>query len=304
MNTYSNVDSIPNIWIHKRINDGLSKPFFKWYECGILGCGQDSVPWLDLSHLVELPSNREIIVQEINSYLEAIGSTPGGGSCLLPKELNGYEFFTHYQFYCDRYIDRNQLEQFKNIQDYNSWTINNLSSPLWRNAVILRGWNTSNRTWMIKHTDGIWKDIITEPSTSPFCRWVESLRDTLFDSIGRIMIYRNVQGHGVSIHRDYPATGGGHRAHFVNIQLTNPSRPAFVYDEVTKEKVYTNSHAYMFNESDCHGVDAEDESNFTIRIDGTFKSHVSNKFQLVDGLVFCDRYKNSYKFKQIKVIEP
>lgn len=304
MNTYSNIDSIPNIWVTKQINKHLIKPFFKWYECGILGCGRNSVPWLDLSGIISLPTNRNDIIDEINNYLELSGPSPGGGSCLLPLKLNGYNFFTHYQYHNELYITKDQSDQFKDIREYDTWVINNLSRPLWQNAVIIRGWNTTDKIWMIKHTDGTWKNVITNPSISPFCLWVESMKTTLFDSIGRIMIYRNIPGHGVSIHRDYPATGGGHRAHFVNIQLTNPNRPAFIYDEITDEKIYSTSHAYMFNESDCHGVDTEDESNFTIRIDGTFKSNICDQFDLENGLVFCSKYKYSHKINNIKVIEP
>jgi hypothetical protein len=77
-----------------------------------------------------------------------------------------------------------------------------------------------------------------------------------------------------------------------------------MYDEITKEKIYTSSRAYMFNESDCHGVDAEEENNFTIRIDGTFQDHVCEKLGFVEGQVFSLKYKNGYKFNDLHVIDP
>jgi hypothetical protein len=60
----------------------------------------------------------------------------------------------------------------------------------------------------------------------------------------------------------------------------------------------------MFNESDVHGVDAEDVNNFTIRIDGTFQDWLCKDLEFINGQVFSLDYANGYKFNSLKVIEP
>lgn len=293
---------LSNIWIHKVFNkQGLAKNMFKWYESGILGCGTESVPWIDLTEFITWPNNTEEIISEIKSQLLINNRNYGGGTCLLPKSLNGYHFLTHYQLFSNKYISKEILNTVKTNQELDNWVIENLSKQIWEKALMLKSQPIKTQYWSHKHLEGaVWNKSLNLPLT---INWINSLT-RLFKYTGRVVVYQNKQNHAVPIHRDFPINSLGHSCHFVNIQLTSDNRPAFVYDEITKEKIYTSSKAYMFNECDCHGVDSEADSNFTIRIDGTFQDDVCQKLNFINGKVFSLNYKNAFKFKQIKIFDP
>jgi hypothetical protein len=322
MDVYNKNQNIPGVWIQKQFNSsGSTKHMFKWYEAGILGCGPDSVPWIDMTDFVDWPENWDDIVNELREQLELAGKRSGGGTCLLPKELNGYHFLTHYEYFADKYIPSDVRETLKTSQALDAWVVANLGKPVWETALILKKQPDHSKFWTGKHSTGAeWQDPeiqkaynytrvdqgVTGRISGPIPltkTWINSLT-RLFKHTGRILVYQNQIGHAVPTHRDYPINSYGHSAHFVNIQLTTPNRPAFMYDEITKEKIYTSSRAYMFNESDCHGVDAETENHFTIRIDGTFQDNVCEQLGFVNGQVFSLNYKNGYKFDSLKVIDP
>lgn len=293
--TYKINQTIPNIWVQKSFGNGLIKKMFKWYEVGILGCGPEHVPWIDLEHLIEWPKNLKDIAREINNELYIIGPRPGGGACLLPKDLNGYEFLTHYQYFHEKYIDKCIVDCFKSQQEFDQWVAEHLSNPVWGSVLLAKQQPNRMQYWLGKHSPGARWDY-----DLPLTRlWIDDLETYLFKHIGRVVIYKNKVGQSVPIHRDFPITE--HRAHFVNFQITASNRPAFVYDEVTKEKIYTTSRAYMFNESDCHGVDDDGEDHFTIRVDGTFKDHICKELNLPNGVVFSN---HTQKLKNLKIIEP
>ena len=321
METYNKQHNIPNIWVKKQFNSkGSLKNMFKWYEVGILGCGKSSAPWLDLSKYIEWPTNESDIVEELHNQLTLAGHRSGGGTCILPKELNGYHFLTHYQYFAEKYIPAEVREQLSTSQQLDAWVVANLGKPVWETALILKKQPDHSRYWTGKHAPGAeWQDPEIQQSYNhhkvehgvtgriggpiPLTKsWINSL--SIFKNIGRVLVYQNRIGHAVPTHRDFPINSYGHSAHFVNIQLSSTSRPAFVMDEVTKEKIYTNSKAYMFNESDVHGVDAEDVNNFTIRIDGTFQDWVCDELEFINGQVFSLDYANGYKFDSLRVIEP
>jgi hypothetical protein len=293
--------NIPNIWVKKIFNDhGDVKNMFKWYECGILGCGQQSVPWLDLEKFIKWPDNVKAITSEITNQLTIAGYRPGGGTCLLPIELNNYKFLTHYQFFCEKYIPLSVRNSIRSPQALDEWVCRNLGNPVWQSVLTVKKQPNAIMYWTGKHDAGaVWQN-----SDLPLLKnWITDMENYLFKHIGRVVVYQNKINHPVPIHRDYPISKYGNSAHFVNIQLTTNNRLAFVYDEITKEKIYTLSRAYMFNESDCHGVDAEEESHFTIRIDGEFQQHVCEELGLINGKVFSLDYNNSFKFKNLKIID-
>jgi len=322
MTTYNSTHNIPGIWIQKEFNNqGTKKHMFKWYECGILGCGPESKPWLDLTEFVRFPENAADIIAELQTQLDASGHRPGGGTCMLPKELNNYHFMTYYQYFAEKYVPEEVRNSFKTSQELDAWVTFNLGKPIWECALILKKQTEHSRYWTGKHNPGAaWQDPDKQgdyrnqqvhgvtgrvPGPVPLTKaWINEMETYLFKHIGRVLVYQNKVGHAVPTHRDYPANSFGHSAHFVNIQLTTSNRKGFMYDEVTKEKIYTSSKAYMFNESDCHGVDPEDENHFTIRIDGEFQDHVCEKLGFVNGQVFSMDYKNGYKFNNIKIFEP
>jgi len=300
MTKYRTDLNIPNIWIKRRFNDhGDIKTLFKWYECGILGCGKNSEPWLDMTRFINWPSNVDNIIEEINQYMANTRPTVGGGNCLLPTHLNGYNFLTHYQFFCEKYIPLDIRNSIRTSHELDRWTALNLSLPIWERTIMLKKQSDPLKYWTGKHDPGsTWQ--LELPLIK---RWITDMENYLFKHIGRVVIYQNKSNHAVPIHRDYPINRYGHSSHFVNIQLTTDNRQAFVYDEITKEKIYTSTKAYIFNESDCHGVDAENQQHFTIRIDGEFHSQVCEQLNFINGKVFDLSYKNGYKFANLKVID-
>jgi len=288
---------INDLLVTRQINQlGLSKTFFKWYEMGILGCGKNSLPWFNFEPFISWPKNPSGIIDEINSVLP-LEQSMVNAPCLLPDDLNGYTFFTHYEYYAEKYIPEDVLNSFSNIYEMSTWVINNLSRPVWKNVLMAKKHPDRSQYWKRKNFDeGVWVDNLPLTQT-----WIESLTD-IFKHVGRVVIYQSLNGNGVPIHRDYPTNVNGHNSHFIIVQLSG-KRSAFVYDEITKEKIYTNSRAYMFNECDCHGIDAEDVSNFSIRIDGAFQDHICHEFNLINGKVFDLDYINGHKFNNMKIIE-
>ena len=287
------------MWIYKKWNDtGGNKWFYKWYEVGILGCGKESQPYIDMSQYIKFPGNADQIVKEITNNLQ-YGSPSAGGSCLLPKWLNGYNFLTHYEYFADKYIPQQVRNSINSIHQLDDWIVDNKLAPaIWRSALLLKTQPKKEDYWSKKHQPGaIWKYDV--PLTQA---WIDGL--AIFKHVGRVMIYENRSESAVAIHRDTPINVDGTSNHFVNIQLTSVNRRAFVFDEVTREKIYTDTWAYMFNESDCHGVDEEIANNFTIRIDGEFHDEICEQIGLDNGKVFSSSSKSLYKLDNIKIVEP
>ena len=320
---YNLKQHLPNIWIKKYINDvGTIKHLFKWYEAGILGCGPDSVPWIDMSEFIQWPTNVEAIKNELQTQLLLAGERPGGGTCMLPENLNGYKFLTHYEYFAEKYIPKDVRNTLRTSQALDAWVQAHLAKPIWECALILKKQPDHTKYWTGKHSPGAeWQDPDTQHGYNykgvedgvtgkingpiPLTKaWIDSLENYLFKHIGRVIVYANKIGHAVPTHRDFPINPSGHSAHFVNIQLTTLTRKSFMYDEITKEKIYTTSRAYMFNESDCHGVDPEEENHFTIRIDGEFQNYICEKLGFINGQVFNMNYKNGYKVTSLKIFEP
>lgn len=319
--TYS-YPNLPGIWVKKQINNSVFKNMFKWYEVGILGCGPRSDPWIDLEKYINWPNNINEITNELTQQLSMAGHRPGGGTCLLPEHLNGYHFITHYEYFVEKYVPVEIRNTFTTYRDLDAWVATNLGKPIWECALILKKQPDHSIYWTGKHSPGAeWQDPeiqrvynyssansgVTGKINGPIPitkQWINSLESHIFKHIGRVLVYANKVGHAVPTHRDFPINSFGHSAHFVNIQLTTSSRKAFVYDEVTKEKIYTTSRAYMFNESDCHGVDAEDDQHFTIRIDGEFQDWLQWELKFKNGQIFSKEYDSVNKLKNLTIINP
>ena len=284
-------------WINKYINPRLSKPFFRWYELGILGCGRSSEPWIDLAKFVPWPSNLRDIRDEILQEIRAKGHVAAGGHCLIPEHVNGVKFPTHYQFYWEDYISKDIAEQFNTKYEFDHYVYQNLSNPIWYSALNVV-WHQDN-VWGKKHLAGAqWNNMHQLPLLQ---MWLQEIEQSMFDSIGRVVIYSNLINSPVYIHRDYPVETESSQSHFVILQISSQNRKAFVYDEISDSKIYIGSSAYMFNELDCHGVDAEGEQNFTIRIDGTFKQSLCRELNFDQLNVFSNQSTNFNLLEKIKI---
>lgn len=283
-------------FIVKKINDNLTRRFIRWYEAGILGCGIKGLPWIDLSDIVSLPDNLSDIRNEILEITKNMPSRSGTLSSIIPAEVNnGQQILSHYALHSEKFIPKEILESFDNIWDHDEWIYNNLSPRPWELTLTARRHRT--RFWDGKHdADCEWD------CDMPLLKgWLESITGTVFEHIGRVVVFKTSPGIPVFVHRD--DAGGPHSNHFINFQL-NGKRPAFVYDEVEKKKIYITSQVYTFNERDLHGVDAEDVENFTIRVDGKFIPEVCRKLNYINGKVWDEFYLTGKKLKTAKIYDP
>lgn len=116
------------------------------------------------------------------------------------------------------------------------------------------------------------------------CKFILSLKNNVFEEIGRVLFFISYPNVPTVVHRDYIQES--HKDHSVNLFL-NKGRPAFIYNEINHEKHYLDPQcrAYFFNNRDYHGVDAENEMRYTLRIDGTFTKDLQKKLGLNDGFV-------------------
>jgi hypothetical protein len=284
-------------WIEKEINKSITKRIFKYYELGIMGCGRDSVPFLDLTNIVQLPNNKQEIFNELANNL-VTSRLYNKVSGMIPKELNqGRHLINYYYNFIENYMDQSTLDRFNTHDEFDQYIMNNFDCKSWQNLLAPR----ISDTWLNKSLDNKsrWLDNHNMPQ---FKEWVESLRETVFDQLGRIIVFNSRLNEPVMIHRDYHYRT--HKSHFINFQFSGTTNIAFIYDEVKKEKVYIDTPCYMFNECDLHGVDACTESRFTVRIDGVFKSNVCELLNLNNGNVWDETSKSFSKIKNIKIIEP
>lgn len=134
-------------------------------------------------------------------------------------------------------------------------------------------------------------------------KFVDSLP---FKYVGYVMIFKSTGKNPVLIHRDYYPTN--HTVNFINFRLEQKPRPFFLYDFYTDKKTYIEqgSDAYFFNEIDPHGLDQEEETRLTLRVEGQFLDSFKDQMGLGNSDTFnwefehCRSFLAANKFK----IEP
>lgn len=126
------------------------------------------------------------------------------------------------------------------------------------------------------------KDDNWTPEADYFPKIVEYIKTLPFKSIGRVLFFTTFPGSAVPIHRD--SIVAEHSDHNINLFFCK-GRPSFVWDSINKKKIYLDQSAtsYFFNNRDYHGVDAESEFRYTVRVDGTFTDEICDKLDLEDG---------------------
>ena len=94
-----------------------------------------------------------------------------------------------------------------------------------------------------------------------------------FKATGRMLILYDESGRAVSAHRDHDSSELCHE--FIWMR-TNFSKPFYMLNPETDEKLYVASHSAWFDSvNQYHGADASGGLSFSIRIDGVF----SDKFR-------------------------
>jgi hypothetical protein len=279
---------------YKKVNDNLTIRLIKWYEIGILGCGKNSVPWIDLTKYDLLPTNVKEIQEEIVKGIKDIPQTPGGVASIMPYHINGKNILPYYVNDLEKYVPEKVRLTATTKWDIQNWLFKNVCDEVWGRLLAVR--RNKENYWYGKNSNQC------EWSTEKFPllqNWIENL--TIFEELGRVIIFKNTPGNSVPAHRDDVFVP--HKNHFINFQL-NKIRPTYVYDEVLNKKIHINSRAYMFNEHDIHGVDIEDTEEYTIRVDGRFTKEFCELIGLEDGVVWDDSCLSYSKVDTIKIIEP
>jgi hypothetical protein len=122
-----------------------------------------------------------------------------------------------------------------------------------------------------------------EPCADNFPKLKEYINTLPFKNVGRVLFFTTLPSYGVPTHRD--SVVRDHKDHNINLFFNQGTRPSFIWDEITKEKVYLEkgSTSYFFNNRDYHGVDPEPAFRYTLRVDGTFTDQICNELGLEDG---------------------
>jgi hypothetical protein len=298
--------SLKSIRTTKFINESLSYRIFKWYELGILGVGKSCAPTVDMSKWIDFTSDLAKSAEaEVTSKLGTFKQShfPKNGA-YVPEDVNGKKWVNYFVWNAEQCIPEDQRKAFTKDIQVAGWA--------YKNGLAVADWTRMD--WIVKPTTdalgadghlefnkltsaGIWQEDM--PALK---QWIESWN--IFEDIGRIVIFENLPGNAVGIHRDSPVSLlAPNLMQNISIQFKK-DRPTFVYDEVTKEKIYHNTQAYCFNICDNHGVDAEDTYEFTIRMDGKFTPAICEALGLVDGAIWCKDYPSATKIKNIQIFEP
>jgi hypothetical protein len=291
-----------SLWITKRYNKLFTRQYFKWYELGLLGVGEDCRPYLNLDPYVRLPDNAGEIHNEVMSVLSNTDSNSGTGICMVPTYINNQEMPSYYSFNAEKFLNAEELESIKSATQMDKLIFDKTPAVrIWEKTIMPRLHLTDY--WQGKNYDGC-KWIRDD---FPLLReWIESLRGSIFDQIGRVSIFMNNRNSPIWIHRDNPLSGSALNNHFINVRLSKRnSRPFFMFDEIENKKYYIQDcNVYMFNEWDLHGTDPEDYDDFTLRIDGKFKPEFAEAAGLKDGITWSSSYNSGKKLEGIKVYDP
>jgi len=293
--------------IQKKINKDLTMHLFKWYEVGVLGVGPESKPFLDFSKYFE-----DAPYKTMDSELQNIFATradlhtnvmPGHG-CIIPTHINNKKWLNYFVYRAEEYIPADVRARCKTRFDVIDWVYKNLAEPDWSDRLLISMNLSNTASWQAKHTNGTIHHEFKE-AAPVFTSWLANNIGHVFKDIGRVIVFRNLRNVPVGIHRDYCITSTEQKLHSINFQFGRLDRPFFIYDEVTKERFYANGmRAYTFNDLDCHGLDAEDDNVYTVRVDGVFTDSFCQEQGLVNGVTWGPSSASYSKLDKLKIYEP
>jgi hypothetical protein len=296
---------LSNIFVTKKINSNLNFKIMKWVEIGYMGVGQSGVPFVDMTSWVDVESPlAQKAKLEIESFIGnfKISFLPKNNA-YVPEDVIGKKWMTYYIWRAEQEIPEEVRAAFTTDLEVADWIYKQGLVPLnWsymayfmkpdKNCLTKEGHLNFNRM----KTPGEWVE-----NAPCLKQWIDSWN--LFDVVSRVVIFVNSPGQAVGIHRDFFGWETPQSIHNVSVQFTK-DRPGFVFDETTGEKFYFNTQAYCFNVGDNHGVDAQDQDRYTIRVDGVFKPAISKALGLKNGDIWRPDYPSAEKLKNIKIFEP
>jgi len=282
-------------------HQGRNWQTFHHQEHGIKGVGKDRHPMLNmdkyLDHSMDLELHREISIGIAKTKNYRMGTATGGhppeirekygmkdGWSEMLRELEKYDPDGFHKESIKQILETSKPEdRFKSVYKYFYFSAGSLIP--WFFTVYIK-----EAGFFDKATDQ--KSLWTEDAKL-FPKLIEYINALPFKSIGRILFFTTYPNAGVIVHRD--GVVAEHKDHNINLFFTPGWRPSFVYDEITKEKVYLEQGArsYFFNNRDYHGVDPEPNFRYTLRIDGTFTDELQEELGLVDGYTWNWNYERN-----------
>ena len=257
---------------------------FKHCNLPLMGVGPDHQDFLYFDHLLDrtlIPEIRDEIYLGLERNQIRFNRIIANG--LVPENLNKQKTIDSYIANLDKYAKnhtwKNDIKELTRKGDIKSYFHQYFSvGEAWDGLAMFREYTA---LYEDKVKPSQWMGGIEHyPSLRKF---VESLP---FKYIGYVMIFKSKPNNPVLIHRDYFPVS--HRVHFMNIRLEQKPRPFFLYDFKEKSKKYMDidKDIYFFNEIDFHGMDAELESNMTLRIEGQFTEDFLRQIGLPNGETF------------------
>lgn len=288
----------PNQDIKSRISNS-----FKYYDLPPMGVGPYGLPFITLDQFIDL-SYVDQIREEIEENIEyatdnLVYMTPFG---LVPEYINNEKCLDSYLLNPEKYdVIKDAYGYASKIDNYHTLKRYYISkynlTKSWKRILHFR----NPPSFYDKGSPSSWKsNIALFPKTKKF---IEGLP---FKDMGIALVFRSKENNRLLIHRDSYIRN--HSSHHINISLTKKNRKVFVYDSISKEKVYLTetARAYTFNECDLHGADPQFD-HMVLRIDGKFEDWFAKEIGLENGVTFDWAYDKPQqfikKYKKINIID-
>lgn len=276
-------------------------PHFNYEEYGIKGVGKHKIPMIPMDSYIDHQNDLDLHVESCKGLSLATDIKMGMVYGSLPPEevcrLHGSNCWTNIIHDIERYdptgIHRKAMNDImksgkkdagQSVYKYVYFAMG--AAIPWFFACYLKKSRFDTKT----EDCGEWTE-----NAQYFPKVIKYLETLPFKNIGRVLFFTSYPNCGVVTHRD--SIVAEHRDHNINLFFDGGWRPSFVYDEITKEKIYLEkgSKSYFFNNRDYHGVDAEPIFRYTLRVDGTFTDEMCEKLGLEDGYTWKWSYENNKK---------
>jgi hypothetical protein len=124
----------------------------------------------------------------------------------------------------------------------------------------------------------VWEPSEEAAEFAPLMNFIAGLP---FKATGRMLIIYDDSGRAVSAHQDHDSPDLCHE--FIWFR-TNLSKPFYMLNPNTGEKLYVESHAAWFDTvNQFHGADATGGLSFSIRVDGIFSDEFRSQIPFIEG---------------------
>ena len=282
-------------------------PTFKYYDAPIMGVGPESKPFIRIDNYIDTSNFGEIYEEIERNKDQLVPFTKGlvlNG--VVPNEINnGVKSIDSYLTNQEKYLNFDYVSGIKDLQ-----TLSLVKSYFYKHFNITEAWQgvchmREYSTYANKNQPSKW---LNHAQYFPkLTKFIESLP---YRVLGYALFFiSNGNDEPVFVHRDI-FHKAHHKSNFINIMFDKKPRPFFLYDAITKEKVYLDNDCcmYMFNESDLHGVDPETDVRYMLRVEGLFNDDFATEIGLRKHTDYFESFDWSYNkpqqtLSQIKIYE-